>query len=83
MVFFKKIPFQRSYWLTSCTLGILQSHTLCPKAFIKTLITKSNLPHKYTKSLLCSEGTCSWCESTEQGKTGFTLEQALAEPSTT
>jgi hypothetical protein len=50
--FFLKIPFQRSYWFTSCTLGILQSHTLRTRALFVSLITKCNLPYKYNKNSL-------------------------------
>jgi hypothetical protein len=59
MWFFKfLIPFQRSYWLTSCALGILQSRTLHPWAPFVSLITKCNLPYKYTKNYLrgCYDG---------------------------
>jgi len=52
--FFKKNPFQRSHLLTSCALGILQSHTLRPHALFVSLITKCNMPYKCTKSSLRS-----------------------------
>jgi hypothetical protein len=48
----KQIPFQRSYWLISCVLGILQSHALHPRALYVSLITTCNVPYKYTKNSL-------------------------------
>jgi len=52
MFFFFQIPFHRSYWLTFCALGILQSHNLRRRALFLSLITKCNLPYKYTKNSL-------------------------------
>jgi hypothetical protein len=43
------IPFQRFYWITSCALWILQSHTVSPGALFASLITKCNLPYKIHK----------------------------------
>jgi hypothetical protein len=51
-LFYFLIHFQRSYWLTSYTLGILQSHTLHPRALFVSVITKCNLPYEYIKNSL-------------------------------
>ncbi len=52
MVSKNKFPFRRFHGLTCCVLEILQSHTLSPRALFVSLITKCNLPYKYTKSSL-------------------------------
>jgi hypothetical protein len=50
----------------SYTLRILQPHSLCPRALFLSLITKYNLPYKYTKNSL----PCSYV-SVEENQNGF------------
>ncbi len=45
-------PFQRSDWVTSCALGILQNYTICLGVHFVSLITKENPPSKYTRDFL-------------------------------
>jgi hypothetical protein len=45
-------PFQRSDWVTSCALGIVQNYTICLGEHFVSLITKENPPSKYTRDFL-------------------------------
>ncbi len=45
-------PFQRSDWVTSCALGIVQNYTICLGEHFVSLITKKNPPSKYTRDFL-------------------------------